>query len=133
LAWAHRVAREFRKVLSDTDLQISSGTPYINEYGVPGCRFEGIYKYRDFYISQNRTMEIEDVYLPEKIAKLVLKDEYIALSRWPIYTNRWYGKGLCVEAWFGGRWFQVFTPDNERQPDDKFTGLIQEISSSSHD
>lgn len=46
-----------------------------------------------------------------------------------LYQNRdllpdW---GLRVEAWYCGRWIQVFTPDNINQPSDELHQLLAKI------
>ncbi len=129
MAWVHRVGREFKEVLCAPETGDERCGPYVNEDGIPGWRFEVNYNKRKFYISQSRIIELEELFSPDAIWKIVLKNpNNIDSSKSPIYVNRDLGEGLRVEAWLGKRWFQVFTPDNEQQPDDKFRRLIHEIS-----
>jgi hypothetical protein len=124
MAWEHLVGRKFAKILPQ--IQVASEEPYLNEYGIPGCRLRGVYSGRTFYLSQSRTTEMASL---ATIAKVLANGDNIDVRKSALYRNRELQEGLRVEAWDGSTWFQVFTPESIDQPNDEFRQLIIKIYS----
>jgi len=124
MAWLHPVARKFAAVLRDGKFRLVSGNPYESQWGVPGWRYRGIWEGRDFYVSQSRT---ENPDPPEVVARILSNPDNLDNGKYPAYRNEDSQAGLRVEAWYCGRWFQVFTPDDLSQPNDAFRELTLKI------
>ena len=118
------MARKFAGALRDPQFQVTSSEAYLNAYGVMGWRVNGVCRGRTFYASQSQTTEPDS---PEKFAKILSNGDNVDVRKLAVYRNEKMQDGLRVEAWFGGRWFQVFTPDDSTQPNDEFRQLLIKI------
>jgi hypothetical protein len=124
MAWLHPVARHFAGALTTREFAVIGGESYRNEKGVKGWRYKGTWRGRDFYISQSAT-EVPSP--PQRIAAIISDAGNLDEGKYPLYQNEIRQLGLRVEAWYFGRWFQVFTPVGSDQPDDEFYSLAQKI------
>ena len=124
MAWEHKLARDFARVLEHSDVEIVSSEPYTNDYGIPGwrysCRFEG----REFYVSQSDADRPKRL---DQIAKILSDGDNIDPHKSALYRNKNLGEGLRIEAWYCSKWYGVFTPDKFDGPYDKFRELIEKI------
>ena len=111
------VARKFAAALGDPNFREEPGQAYLNEYGVRGWRYSGNLAGRIFYISESKT---DKTTTPRKIARIISNPEHIDRNKTVVYVNRNLGPGVRVEAWYCGRWYQVFTPNVVGQPTDDF-------------
>jgi hypothetical protein len=111
------VARKFAAALGDPKFREEPGEPYVNDYGVSGWRYSGNLAGRIFYICESKT---EKPTAPGKVARIISNPEHIDRNKTVVYVNRNSQPGVRVEAWYCGRWFQVFTPNVPGQPTDDF-------------
>jgi len=124
MAWEHKLARDFARVLEHPNVEIVGSEPYTNDCGVPGwrhsCRFGG----REFYVSQSNTDAPKPL---GQIAKILSDGANIDASKPALYRNKSFGEGLRIEAWYCSKWYEVFTPDGCDDPADQFRELAVKI------
>jgi hypothetical protein len=106
------LARQFAAALRHPEFQLEYSKPYTNADGVRGWQWAGRLQGRDFHISESRTDEPSS---PGRIAQIISDPDNLDRK-----GSLFYSGGICVEAWYCGRWFQVATPNLPSQPADDF-------------
>jgi hypothetical protein len=110
-SYAYPAARKFRKVLQQPEFTIEVAEPYWNRFGVQGYCQVGRFRHRLFCVSQSKSEE------PDPPAKLcrVFTDENVDPRQPVLFRNRHGRLAVQVVAWYGSRWYKMFTP--QLQPD----------------
>jgi len=98
----------FVKLLRNPHLKVILVKPYWNKRGSQGIRWVAQLQGLLIYISESQTTVSST---PDRIATILRYLATIDQTKGPVYhAYRRPGTGLRVEAWYDGRWFQIFTP-----------------------
>ncbi len=110
--YTHRsAALEFAHKLSDRNFKIIRKKPYVSRrFGWPGVRWEAELNGHPIYGSENRTTVPTP---PSELAKILMHCERCLdqSKRVSYFAPRRPGTGMRVEFHYGGRWYEVWSPD----------------------
>ena len=102
------VSRQLAHALSDPSFAITGSLSYRNTNGRPGLRLVGRVGGTQVYISQSHTAAPLSSAL---LIRILSAPDYLDQTKSIIYTaDRRLGPGIRIEAWYCGRWYQVFVP-----------------------
>jgi hypothetical protein len=107
--YTHRsAALEFAHILSDRNFKIIRKKPYVSRrFGWPGVRWEAKLNGHSIYGSENRTTFPTP---PSELAKILMGYGLLIDPSKSVLYRR-LGTGMRIEFRYGGRWYEVWSPD----------------------
>lgn len=104
----YAIARRLAELVLHPAFTMASNSSYPNAFGRPGQRLVGNLEGTLIFFSES---DILAPSTPAHIARVLAHPDWLDENKSIVYFgHRRGGIGIRIEAWSGGRWYQIFIP-----------------------